>query len=124
MKKPSKKEILSDEVKDTEYNALIRLEPTSVFELKARTGTLECYDIISKKIVNIKFTSKSMIYKLLGGYSIIKNQFKKSRLIAIEIDSKGNATVLDDKKLKAVEKKYKKLLNDWTVVHKKSFGIK
>ena len=65
-----------------------------------------------------------MLFKLLSGYSIIKDQFKKSRLIAIEIDSKDNVTVLEDKKLQAVEKKYKKLLADWTLVHKNSFGIK
>ena len=31
-----------------------------------------------------------MLFKLLSGYSIIKDQFKKSRLIAIEIDSKDS----------------------------------
>lgn len=111
------------EIKEIESNTLIRLEPTSKFELKAKSGTLECYDIISKKDIKIKFTSKLMIFKLLSGYNIIKDQFKKSRLIAIKIDSKGNASVLIDKELRTIEKKYKKLLGNWTVVHKNSLGI-
>ena len=53
---------------------------------------------------------------------MFKDNFKSSRLIAIEIDNKGTASVLEDKKLKAVEKKYLHK-EPWYVVHKNSFGI-
>lgn len=109
-------------VKDTEFNALILLTKESKFDLKSRTGTLECFDKISKKIISIKFSKTSKLYKLLSGYSMIKDTFKPNRLIAVEVDLKGNTTVLEDKKLKALEKKYlsKEL---WYLVHKNSFGI-
>lgn len=123
MKKPSKKEILSDEIKDTEYNALIRLEPTSKFELKVKSGTLECYDTISKTKASIKFNKSSKLYKLLGGYSMLKPNYKNSRLIAISIDEKGNTNVLEGKELKAAEKKYKLDLKPWYLVHNNSFGV-
>lgn len=108
---------------DNEFNALILLEPTSKFELKARVSTLECHDLISKKDVKIKFSKHSPLFKLLSGYSMLTLLYRKSRIIAVEIDLKGNAVVLEDKKLKAVEKKYKKLLGSWQMVHKNSFGI-
>ncbi len=120
---PEIKEIESNSNRIDTVNTIIRLNPSSKFELKARTGTLECYDIVSKKDIKIKFSSKSEIFKLLSGYTIIKDQFKKSRLIAIKIDSKGNASVLIDNELRTIEKKYKKLLCNWTVVHKNSLGI-
>lgn len=121
--KRTKKELHENtEVKDKNYNALILLTKESNFELKARTGTLECFDKISKKIISIKFGKTSKLYKLLSGYSMFKDNFKSSRLIAIEIDNKGTASVLEDKKLKAVEKKYLHK-EPWYVVHKNSFGI-
>lgn len=121
--KRTKKELHENtEVKDKNYNALILLTKESNFELKARTGTLECFDKISKKIISIKFGKTSKIYKLLSGYSMFKDNFKSSRLIAIEVDDKGTASVLEDKKLKAVEKKYLHK-EPWYVVHKNSFGI-
>lgn len=118
-----KKKEIKSEVQN-EYNALLKLTRDSVFELKPRTSTLECYDVISKKDVKVKFSKHSPLFKLLSGYSLFKLQYRKSRLIAVEIDLKGNAVVLEDKKLKAVEKKYKKYLADWTIVHKNTFGIK
>ena len=108
--------------KDKNYNTLILLTKESVFELKARTGTLECFDKISKKIISIKFGKTCKLYKLLSGYSMLKDNFKSSRLIAIEVDDKGSATVLEDNKLKAIEKKYMHK-EPWYLVHKNTFGI-
>lgn len=110
------------EVKDTEFNALLLLTKESKFELKARTGTLECFDKISKKIISVKFSKTSEIYRLLNGYSMLKDTFKSSRLIGVEIDLKGNAVVLKDKKLKALEKKYLSK-EPWYLIHKNTFGI-
>lgn len=109
-------------VKDNEFNALLLLTKESRFELKARTGTLECFDKISKKIISVKFSKTSEIYRLLSGYSMLKDAFKKSRFIAVEIDSKENAAVLKDKKLKALEKKYLSK-EPWYLVHNNTFGI-
>ena len=54
---------------------------------------------------------------------MFKSNFKSQRLIAIEVDEKMNATVLEDKKLKAIEKKYKIQNKPWYMVYKNSFGI-
>lgn len=123
--KRTKKELQTHEnteVKDTEFNALLLLTKESKFELKARTGTLECFDKISKNIISIKFSKSSEIYKLLNGYSMLKDLFKSNRLIAVEVDLKGNAIVLEDKKLKALEKKYLSK-EPWYIIHKNTFGI-
>jgi hypothetical protein len=103
--------------------ALILLTKDSKYELKARTGTLECYDTISKTKVSIKFNKSSKVYKLLGGYSMLKPNYKNSRLIAISIDEKGNTNVLEGKELKAAEKKYKLDIKPWYLVHNNSFGV-
>jgi hypothetical protein len=110
-------------VKDKDYNALILLTKESTFKLSPRSGELECFDVISKKIISIKFKKTSNLYNLLLGYMMIKDNFKKSRYIAIEVNLKNNATVLEDKKLKAVEKKYKIDELHWSLVHKGTFGI-
>lgn len=80
-KKP--KEIKSKEQReiayniDTDYDTIIVLEPNSKFELKARSGTIECYDYINKKTEKLKFSNKSSLYKLLSGYSMIKIYTKR-----------------------------------------------
>ena len=126
-KKP--KEIKSKEQReiayniDTDYDTIILLEPNSKFELKARSGTIECYDYINKKTAKLKFSNKSSLYKLLSGYSMIKDIYKKSRLIAVEIDSKNNVSVLEDNRLKQAEKKFKKHMKDWRILFRGSLGI-
>lgn len=122
MKRTKKELHQNTEVKDNEFNALLLLTKESKFELKSRIGTLECFDKISKKYISVKFSKTSEIYKLLSGYSMLKDTFKKSRLIGVEIDLKGNAVVLKDKKLKALEKKYLSK-EPWYLVHKNTFGI-
>lgn len=121
--KRTKKELHENtEVKDKEYNCLILLNKESEINLKVKTGTLTAYDTISKKNISIKFSKKSILYSLLSGYTMFKDNYKSSRLIAIEVDSKMNAVVLEDKKLKAIEKKYLSK-QPWYLVHKNSFGI-
>lgn len=116
--------VLKHEVKDNDYDAIIKLEPTSQFDLKARVGHLTAFDMISNREVKIKFKKSSMLYKLLAGYSDIKIQFRKTRLLAVEIDESGEAKVLEGKHLQQVEKKYKRLMTNWSVLFKDSLGIK
>lgn len=111
------------EVQDKDFDAILKLTPESKFELKVKVGTLTCLDLISKKEVTVKFKKGSALFRLLSGYSDIKLLYRKSRLIAVEIDDKSEATVLVDKRLKQVEKKYKKFMNDWTVIFKNSLGV-
>ena len=111
------------EVQDKNFDAILKLTPESKFELKVKVGTLTCLDLISKKEVTVKFKKGSALFRLLSGYSDIKLLYRKSRLIAVEIDDKSEATVLVDKRLKQVEKKYKKFMNDWTVIFKNSLGV-
>lgn len=122
MKRTKKELHESTEVKDKEYNCLILLNKESEINLKVKTGSLTAYDTISKKSISIKFSKKSKLYSLLSGYMMLKENYKSSRLIAIEVDSKMNAVVLEDKKLKAIEKKYLSK-QPWYLVHKNSFGI-
>ena len=109
-------------VHDTEFDCILKLEPTSVFELKARTGHLTALDLISKKVVTVKFKKASSLFRLLSGYSDIKQVYRKTRLIAVEVDKKGEAVVLTDKHLTQVEKKFKKLMTPWNTF-KNSLGI-
>lgn len=111
------------EVQDKDFDAILKLTPESKFELKVKVGTLTCLDLISKKEVTVKFKKGSALFRLLSGYSDIKLLYRKSRLIAVKIDDKFEATVLVDKRLKQVEKKYKKFMNDWTVIFKNSLGV-
>lgn len=111
------------EVQDKDFDAILKLTPESKFELKVKVGTLTCLDLISKKEVTVKFKKGSALFRLLSGYSDIKLSYRKSRLIAVKIDDKFEATVLVDKRLKQVEKKYKKFMNDWTVIFKNSLGV-
>ena len=60
---------------------------------------------------------------MLSGYSMLKFLYRKTRLIAVQINDKSEATVLTDARLKQVQKKYKKFMNDWTVLFKNSLGI-
>lgn len=108
---------------ESEFNALILLTKETKIELKSRISRVEFFDYVSGNLIAVKISKKSKLYNLLSGYLMFKSQFRKSRLITVEVDLKGNVTVLEDKKLKAVEKKYKKLLDNWTIVHKCSFGI-
>lgn len=110
-------------VQDSDFDAILKLTPTSEFELKVKVGTLTCEDVISKKEVKVKFKKGSALFNLLSGYSEIKLLYKKTRLIAVEINEKSEATVLTDKRLKQVEKKYKKFMNDWTILFKNSLGV-
>lgn len=119
-----KKELRENtEVQDKDFDAILKLTPESKFELKVKVGTLTCLDLISKKEVTVKFKKGSALFRLLSGYSDIKLLYRKSRLIAVKIDDKFEATVLVDKRLKQVEKKYKKFMNDWTVIFKNSLGV-
>lgn len=110
-------------IKDNNYDAILKLTPNSKFELKVKVGTLICDDIISKKEVKVKFKKGSDLFKLLSGYNDIKLLYKKSRLIAVEINEKSEAVVLTEKRLKQIEKKYKKVMNDWTILFKNSLGV-
>lgn len=119
-----KKDLIENHiVKDTNYDAILKLTPTSNFELKVKVGTLTAYDMISKKDVKVKFKKGSALFNLLSGYSDINIIYKKTRLIAVEVNEKSEATVLTDKRLKQVEKKYKKFMNDWTILFKNSLGV-
>ena len=111
------------EVKDKDFDAILKLTPESKFELKPKTGSLSCYDLISKKEVKVKFKKGSALYNLLSGYSMLKFLYRKTRLIAVQIDDKTEAVVLTDKRLAQVEKKYKKFMNDWTILFKNSLGV-
>ena len=84
---------------------------------------MTCYDLISKKEVKVKFKKGSALYNLLSGYLMLKFLYRKTRLIAVQIDDKTEAVVLTDKRLAQVEKKYKKFMNDWTVLFKNSLGV-
>lgn len=123
MTKKKKDLIENSVVQDSDFDAILKLTPESKFELKAKTGNLKCYDLISKKEVKVKFKKGSQLYNLLSGYSMIKMLYRKSRLIAVQINEKSEAIVLTDKRLKQVEKKYKKFMNDWTVLFKNSLGV-
>ena len=111
------------EVQDKDYDAILKLTPESVFELKPKNGVLICFDLISKKEIEVKFKKGSALYNLLSGYSMLKFLYRKTRLIAVQINDKSEATVLTDARLKQVQKKYKKFMNDWTVLFKNSLGI-
>ena len=111
------------EVKDKDFDAILKLTPESKFELKLKTGSLTCYDLISKKEVKVKFKKGSALYNLLSGYLMLKFLYRKTRLIAVQIDDKTEAVVLTDKRLAQVEKKYKKFMNDWTILFKNSLGV-
>ena len=111
------------EVQDKDYDAILKLTPESKFELKLKTGSLSCYDLISKKEVKVKFKKGSALYNLLSGYLMLKFLYRKTRLIAVQIDDKTEAVVLTDKRLAQVEKKYKKFMNDWTILFKNSLGV-
>lgn len=121
-----KKEIQEKNTDNEKVETLILLDKESEIKLTPKQGTLTCFDIINKKHITIKFkkSKDNLIWNLLDGYLMINNIYKNQRLIAIELDSKNNAFVLTDKKLKAIEKKYKKYLGIWSMVHKNSFGIK
>lgn len=110
-------------IHDTEFDHILKLEPTSAFELKARTGHLTALDLISKKVVTVKFKKTSSLFRLLSGYLDIKQVYRKTRLIAVEVDKKGEAVVLEGKHLSQVERKYKKLMTPWNTF-KNSMGIK
>lgn len=119
-----KKDLMENNiVQDSDFDAILKLMPTSIFELKVKVGTLTAYDMISKKEIKVKFKKGSALFNLLSGYSDIKLMYKKTRLIAVEINEKLEATVLTDKRLKQVEKKYKKFMNDWTILFKNSLGV-
>ena len=126
-RRPSVKKENQETIPDNEkIETLILLDKESEIKLTPKQGTLKCFDIINKKNITIKFkkSKDNLIWNLLDGYLMIRYIYKKQRLIAIELDSKNNAFVLTDKKLKAIEKKYKKYLGIWSMVHKNSFGIK
>ena len=112
------------EVKDSSYAVLLLIQKDSKIELKARTGTLEAYETKAGKILKIKFPKSSLIYKMLEGRLMIKDNYLKDRLIAVEIDSKGNTVPLEGKKLVAFEKKCKIQNYHWVYLFKNSFGIK
>lgn len=111
------------EAQDKVFDAILKLTPESKFELKVKVGSLTCLDLISKEEVTVKFKKDSALFRLLSGYSMINLLYRKSRLIAVEINDKSEATVLVDKRLKQVEKKYKKFMTDWTVLFKNSLGV-
>ncbi len=120
LKNKPKKEI---SVVDDNFDVLLKLEPTSEIALKPKTGTLKCLLVASNEYKTIKFKKTSKIYNLLSGYLLIKDLYRKPRLIAVEMDDKLNVDVLEGKKLKLAEKKFKKYTKDWTIIHKNSLGI-
>lgn len=107
--------------KPSKSNYLILLTADSKIDLKARSGTLKAIDYKTGKFIDLKF-NKNKLYKLLDGRLLIKNIYKQNRLLAIEVDSKGNSSIMEGKKLKDFEKLNKIDGIHWSLKFKDSFG--
>ena len=112
---------ISETSKSSKSNYLILLTYDSKIDLKARSGTLKAIDYKTGKFIDLKF-NKNKLYKLLDGRLLIKNIYKQNRLLAIEVDSKGNSSIMEGKKLKDFEKLNKIDGIHWSLKFKDSFG--
>ena len=66
--------------------------------------------------------NKNKLYNLLDGRLLIKDICKQNRLLAIEVDSKGNSSIMEGKKLKDFEKLNKINKIHWSLKFKDSLG--
>ena len=107
--------------KTSEFNYLILLTTDSKIDLKARSGTLKTIDYKTGNFIDLKF-NKNKLYNLLDGRLLIKDVYKQNRLLAIEVDSKGNSSIMEGKKLKDFEKLNKIDKIHWSLKFKDSFG--
>ena len=105
----------------SESNYLILLTTDSKIDLKARSGTLKTIDYKTGKFIDLKF-NKNKLYNLLDGRLLIQDIYKQNRLLAIEVDSKGNSSIMEGKKLKDFEKLNKIDKIHWSLKFKDSFG--
>ena len=105
----------------SESNYLILLTVDSKIDLKARSGTLKTIDYKTGNFINLKF-NKNKLYNLLDGRLLIQAIYKQNRLLAIEVDSKGNSSIMEGKKLKDFEKLNKIDKIHWSLKFKDSFG--
>ena len=105
----------------SESNYLILLTTDSKIDLKARFGTLKTIDYKTGNFINLKF-NKNKLYNLLDGRLLIQDIYKQNRLLAIEVDSKGNSSIMEGKKLKDFEKLNKIGKIHWSLKFKDSFG--
>ena len=105
----------------SEYNYLILLTTDSKIDLKARSGTLKTIDYKTGKFIDLKF-NKNKLYNLLDGRLLIQDIYKQNRLLAIEVDSKGNSSIMEGQKLKDFEKLNKIDKIYWSLKFKDSFG--
>lgn len=113
--------ITSEIPKTSESNYLILLTPDSKIDLKARSGTLKTIDYKTGNFIDLKF-NKNKLYNVLDGRLLIKDIYKQNRLLAIEVDSKGNSSIMEGKKLKDFEKLNKIGKIHWSLKFKDSFG--
>lgn len=108
-------------------NVLLLLNHDSKIKLNKTNGTLETLNAISAlgiETIKVSFKKSSMIYKLLDGRSLLKDIYKKDRLIAVKIDDKLNATELTGEELKTFEEEiFKSCDFKWNLLFKNSFGI-
>ena len=105
----------------SESNYLILLTTDSKIDLKARAGTLKTIDYKTGNFIDLKF-NKNKLYNLLDGRLLIQDIYKQNRLLAIEVDSKGNSSIMEGKKLKDFEKLNKIDKIHWSLKFKDSFG--
>ncbi len=113
--------------KDKTNYALLFLNNESKIKLNKTKGSLETLNILTNNIIKVDFKRNSMIYKLLDGRDMLKDIYKKDRLVAVKIDEKlnaTNATTLDNEELNYFENKYFKVTDfKWSLLFKGSFGI-
>ena len=122
IKKPKvSKTISKTNNKTSEFNYLILLTTDSKIDLKARSGTLKVINYKTGNFIDLKF-NKNGLYNLLDGRLLIKNIYKQNRLLAIEVDSKGNSSIMEGKKLKDFEKLSKVDEIHWSLKFKNSLG--
>ena len=105
----------------SESNYLILLTTDSKIDLKARSGTLKTIDYKTGNSIDSKF-DKNKLYNLLDGRLLIQDIYKQNRLLAIEVDSKGNSSIMECKKLKDFEKLNKIDKIHWSLKFKDSLG--
>lgn len=105
----------------SESNYLILLTTDSKIDLKSRSGTLKTIDYKTGNFIDLKF-NKNKLYNFLDGRLLIKNVYKQNRLLAIEVDSKYNSSIMEDKKLKDFEKLNKIDKIHWSLKFKDSLG--
>lgn len=110
--------------KDKTNYTLLFLNNESKIKLNKTKGSLETLNILTNNIVKVDFKRNSMIYKLLDGRDMLKDIYKKDRLIAVKVDEKLNVTELTGEELKTFEEEiFKSYDFKWSLLFKDSFGI-